>query len=1062
MHLGLWRSASGDFASANNANNNINERDSLANCENIESLSIKTTTEVAGKTQFVQEACEAVSVLGKHYVTPSEAVKQSDIQDITRYYARPRLIKSAACTTSSRSPMYVVQFSPSDLLNSYTAGGLSKLTGVYGLRFKLVVTLQVAATPFHQGVLCLNWQYAGTSAQTFLRYTESATATNLPHVRLDLSTDTMVQLEIPFMAFTDFVLKDSTDVYGTLAVNPILPIPTVTGISPPTFKVFFHLEDMEFIGVSPNATRDITPQSGVFEKEFENEAYPVSSGIASAAKTVRWIGKGIPSLSSIAGTAAWFLGKTAGAARAYGYAKPQIIEAPKRILPTVNVLEHNVDVPSQTIVVGPMASNHLKVDPRFAYTDVDEMSLSYLLEQWSQVCVGKMRTIDAHDSVLYATNVTPAHMWFRAPSALPYCNKAPPSANVTGVNSFIPSHLFFFASMFNYWRGNIRFRITFSKTKMHGGRVLLTYVPGGSFGASIVSPTTTIKGPESNSAGLQPTGHSMIIDLRDSNVFEFEVPYTGLAPYARFMESTGSFTMCVLDPLQAPSVVSDYVDFLVEVKGVDFELACPRGPQFVSHPSGTVTTQSGVVMPTYKDDVSQVVVGECITSAKQMIMMPTVSNVRMAPGVSDIDIMPWYYHPKQTPSSSALASPPPDQSWSYGGNIATCFLFARGSTDLHVYNAQDASAVYAAVFLADAVEPVIRPNAVATLPIVESADGALHARCPSYQQLMRIPTYAHNVYDTIYGAAWSPSFNSSDLTAPTQLVRYTTASPLMPTILPRLRLGYASTTGTCGFTIKRSAGDDAMLGHYIGPTPLLIYTGVPTGNRSALSVLQPSSPPAVSPASADGEDVHAQSGTVVFTAAPVSTDLNLPIIPAEPDFAGPPGPAGPAGPQGNIGPGGPIGPIGPAGDPGPAGQVGPPGPAGAQGPQGPQGPVGPAGPQGVPGATPYARYPGLAAKFSAELLTVTHAGKTWGLYSYKTAPIIVTQRPSQVMIGGIVYYGTTTDFVSGYMIANGAVTPGSWTITYVVNTWVDKSIVVDPVPDIYIRGWWAQVRDGTE
>lgn len=1053
MPRNRWRSIARVFTSADNANNNINERDALANCENIDSLSIKTTVEVAGKTQFVQEACEAVSVLGSHYVAPTEAVKQSDIQDITRYYARPRLIKTGTCSTSTRNPMYVIQFSPSFMWGNFAAGGLDKLTGVYGLRFKLVATLQVAATPFHQGVLALNWQYAASASESFLRYSNSATCTNLPHVRLDLSTDTMVQLSIPFMSFTDFVLKDSTDIYGTLAINPILPIPTVTGIAPPSYKVFFHLEDMEFVGVSPNATRDITPQSGVVEKEFEDDAYPLSSGLASLSRTVRWVGKGIPSLSSLSGTAAWFLSKTAGAARAYGYAKPQIVEPPRRILPTVNVLEHNVDVPSQTIVVGPMASNHLKVDPRFSYTDVDEMSLSYVLEQWGQVCVGKMRTIDSHDSVLYATNVTPGHMWFRAPSSLPYCNKAPPNVNVTGVNSFLPSHLFFFASMFNYWRGNIRFRFTFSKTKMHGGRVLITYVPGGGYGANLVSPTTTIKGPETNSAGLQPTGHSMIIDLRDSNVFEFEVPYTGLAPYSRFMESIGSLTMCVLDPLQAPSVVSDYIDFLVEVRGVDFELACPRGPQFVSHPSGNVTTQSGTVRPTYKDDVSQVVVGEAITSAKQMIMMPTTSNVRMAPGVYDVDIMPWYYHPKQTPSSSALAAAPPDQSWSYGGNIATCYLFARGSTDLHVYNAQDANAVYAAVFLADATEPVTRPNAVSTLPLVESADGALHARCPSYQQLMRVPTYAHNLYDTTYGAAWSPSFNSSNTTAPTQLIRYAASKPTLPVILPRLRLGYASTNGTCGFSIKRSAGDDAMLGHYIGPPPLLIYVGVPTGTRSALSELQPVHAPAPPPGIPhDAESVEPQSG--VFSAVPVQADPNLPIIPSEPDYAGPPGPPGPAGPQGAIGPGGPIGSVGPKGDAGPAGPVGPPGPIGPQGPQGAQGPVGPAGPQGLPGSSilPTINKRDVSASYVTELFKVGN----WGFWSYSgtfTYPLTV----GKTIIGAVLDPGFTTNFGSTRFDVRSDVGTNQWLVTVHINRWVDTTVVVLPASPLAVRVWYMEL-----
>lgn len=952
----------------------------MQDCEDINSLSVGANPTVAGKTTFMQEACTSVEALGAHYAKATEAHKQTDEQDITRYYARPRLIKTGTCATATRNNLYAVQFSPAYLLSSMTAGGLSKLTGVYGLRFTIVVTVQVAATPFHQGVFAINWQYAATSGDTFLRYTETSACTNLPHVRLDLATDTMAELRIPYVGIYDFVTKESLDTYGTLAINPILPVASVTGISPPTYKVFFHLEDMEFVGVAPNATRDITPQSGVVEREFENEAYPLSSATASLARTFRWISKGVPSISSMTGPPAWFLEKTAGAIRSYGYAKPQIVEAPKRVVTTTNVLEHNVDVPSQLLLVAPTASNHLKVDKRFAFTDVDEMSLAYVTSQWSQVCVGKFKTTDTHDSVLYASNVSPSCMWFRAPTSAPYCNIPPPRSNITGKNSFMPSHQFAFASMFGYWQSSFKYRFTFGKTKMHGGRVLLTFVPNNTFGPPDIPPTK-ILGPESNAAGLQPTGYSMIVDLRDSNVFEFDVPYSSVAPYCKFYESCGSISMVVLDPLQAPSVVSDYVDFLVEVKAVDMDLQRPVGPQHVSHPFGTITTQSGVVQRTFTPEVSQLVSGESINSVKQLLMMPTTTNVRMAPGSADIDIMPWFYHPRQTTSDSAGAAPPPTQSWSYGGNLATYYQFVRGSTDLHVYHAQDANAVYAAVFLSENGGYITRRPSVATAPIVESSDGALHARCPSYQQLVRLPSYSSNAYDTDTGHPWAPDFDLNGAQKPGQIIQYSNTKPWLQTILPKLRLAYESVTGTCGFTIKRSAGDDAMLGHYLGPVPMLIYNGTPTGFAAVLVELDPK----ISvPAAAPPGFIESQSGVVKIQAG-----TGFPIIPAEPDFAGPPGPSGPTGSQGPMGPAGPIGPAGPAGPTGPAGPVGGFGPQGPKGDTGSQGPVGPTGAQGPAGQTNFVNpvyYTVTLTKQGGAICTTD----TRSLYLYTGALVTIT------------------------------------------------------------------------
>jgi hypothetical protein len=184
------------------------------------------------------------------------------------------------------------------LFGTFFPNGTLRLQGVYGIRFKLVFTLQVAATPFHQGLLAMSWQYdSGVSdTTTFLRASRSETCTNLPRVRLDLSADTMVILEIPFIASTEFLPISqeslSASPYGTISINNLLPVAAVIGLASPTYKLYVHLEELELIGARAAAFSAVLPQIGKRLAPIEEEASAAkpSSMVAKVSDTVRFIG----------------------------------------------------------------------------------------------------------------------------------------------------------------------------------------------------------------------------------------------------------------------------------------------------------------------------------------------------------------------------------------------------------------------------------------------------------------------------------------------------------------------------------------------------------------------------------------------------------------------------------------------------------------------------------------------------------------------------------------------------------------------------------------------------
>ncbi|MCW4012422.1 MAG: hypothetical protein NWF07_05435, partial [Candidatus Bathyarchaeota archaeon] len=226
------------------SNDNIdNLRDELHVCSEIDSLGVNGHEET-GVTSFVQEACAAVSAPDGSYAVME---KNAELQNLNSYFSRPVSLNRSTISTN-RSVMYTKEVTAlSSLFPRFT----DRVLGAYGMRYTMVFTLQVAATPFHQGVLAMAFQYGEISLNNVIN---SVTRfTNLPHVRLDLSSETMVQLRVPFLYTHEFMpIADATGgPYGTIGVSNLTRMPSVEGMGPPTYHLFVHLEDLEFFGASP-------------------------------------------------------------------------------------------------------------------------------------------------------------------------------------------------------------------------------------------------------------------------------------------------------------------------------------------------------------------------------------------------------------------------------------------------------------------------------------------------------------------------------------------------------------------------------------------------------------------------------------------------------------------------------------------------------------------------------------------------------------------------------------------------------------------------------------------
>jgi len=817
----------------------IAERDSQETCDNIASLSVSGAPEVTGLTTMEQEACTAVDVLAAHHVESTLVESQGDIQNLTEYFSRPRLIYSAASVAGAEGRYVEAQVTNNLVFNVWFPFGASRLIGAYGAKYTMVFTLQVAASPFAQGILGISYQYGAVdNANVTGQLNRGGVAgmqTNLPHVLLDIAENTMCQLRVPFLTTTEYDDINGVVPLGTVNLITYLPVLIGTGATLPWLKLMVHLEDMQIFGAVNPESANIVMQSSKrlppVSEEFSDANKPISSSLYMAGQSLSYLAKGVPSLSSLIGPPAWAFGLASRVVRYFGYSKPTVTIPPKRMHLQSHANESNTDISSIATVVGPFASNSLAFGPNLGHTAVDEMALSFITSQYSQLCSGAFGTSTPVGTGLWASAVSPSYFWYRR-----RFTGVPPFTNIAAANlsfaatkaAFIPSHIFYVASCFRQWKGGFKLRFRFAKTKFHTGRVLVNYDPR----PVVYTPSPPVvpvaainaNGP-GGTPGPQPGAYSKIFDFKDGNSFDFDIPYVSNYPYRTFFENIGSMTMSLMDTVQAPSTVSNIIQFTVEIAGAsDFEssiLRAPAYPPVLARDISVIKYQSGKLLSTINNKAAEECIGEKIVSVKQIIQVPqwTICGVVPASSSSGNNILlPWWYG-----APNLLTAAPaswPRASFNIGSYFSRAYAFVRGSSDYHFYSLNGGVAdIYVAVSpspVDSAIQGLVGAGGAPASPLPRvintSTQVGLHVRLPAHQRVAR---YFSGIF---FGTQWG--FDLSGFAG-------------LPTNLPYAPIEYFNllfrnlSSAQVVMLGNRAAGDDATMASYIGP-PLLGLLSAPT------------------------------------------------------------------------------------------------------------------------------------------------------------------------------------------------------------------------------------------
>jgi len=438
---------------------------------------------------------------------------------------------------------------------------VDKLNYFTFLRAKLNVRLVFNATPFQQGRYWMCYSpYDTQSNRGHTGYAQNLTG--YPGVEIDLATGQPAELSVPFMCpMSHFRLTDGEGRFGKIIIAPIVELHS--GVTPDTvpFTVFAWFSDVDLVFPTKDVVDTLEAQMGDEEAKQAGPLEVISGGVASIAE----VASSVPMLSAVATPVGWIARAVQGAAAMLGLNKETSKAARTHVVNEPGQGYTHADGLDDSTVVGLQQDTGLATNFDVFGLEKDEMAIENIKSKMcavrgvAQVQLIPWTTADLPHSQIFS--------WQNSPSC---CQEI-------GSGIIAPTTLNYLASMFQFWRGGIKYRVTVAKTAFHTGRLRISYVPAKN---GVVTPNTD----EVESC------YNWILDLSKTSELSFEVPYANNVPWCKmaFLQEgdsgwnnenrTGTLLFEVLTPLKpASTAVSDQVQLtLWHAGGEDMAFAVPQ------------------------------------------------------------------------------------------------------------------------------------------------------------------------------------------------------------------------------------------------------------------------------------------------------------------------------------------------------------------------------------------------------------------------------------------------------------------------------------------------------
>jgi hypothetical protein len=378
--------------------------------------------------------------------------------------------------------------------------------------------------------------------------------TQLPHVEIDLNSQTEVELYLPWVNHWSGVPVGEI-VNGSFFgdpwvyfLYPYYPLITTAGVATASYSIFISYENVK-LGYPAVPQMAIDP---IAAEQKSAKVGPVSSFLSRVTNSFNIIAE-IPLLTTLAAPTAWGADVLRRAANVWGWSSPSNLEPLARVRPEPFSYMASGDAVNNANPMSLFSRNHVKILPGFSSTNADELAIDYIKSIPAWISTFNWTTNDAAGTLLAAVNIDPNYST---------------TTNDSGGVLYSYPPVCWISNMFRYWRGSLTYKLKFVSTMFHSGRIMIVHHPFYAVG---------------NNHGVVPSlatsayCYREIVDLRERKEVVFTIPYVNMEPWqAICMGGLGQWHVIVLDPLVAPATVSGTVPIIAEMcGGPDFEVSVP-------------------------------------------------------------------------------------------------------------------------------------------------------------------------------------------------------------------------------------------------------------------------------------------------------------------------------------------------------------------------------------------------------------------------------------------------------------------------------------------------------
>lgn len=598
------------------------------------------------------------------------------MQGITQFLQKPILITNFNFGVTNLRDDQLTYF---DILPALRDNPIwfDKIKGAAHVRGTAIVTLQANPAPYNAGGLIMSFIPNYADNPTFHTGRNFLTArTQLPHIKMDISTTKEITMEIPYTAPTKYCnITNSEYDWGRVFVNVMSPFRTGAG-TPTSIPISMWLSFENF-----ETEVAIVPQGGVrkgqrgrvsaYDKTpSEQELGPVSR-VLGAVSTIAKTLSGVPLLAPLTGPVAWFTNVAAGVATSFGWSKPLLDDAGNRMVQVTHYGAPNCNGKDLSQSLALFADSKVRVMSGLGREDVDEMSINFL------------KTIPAYQSfITLDVNDSAGQLLYSQPVAPGFFSSLATLTNDTATEQVLRcSPISFLARMFKLWRGSLNCRMHIYKTQFHSGRIIVSFVPGPPAAPPSVQQTSYL--------------HRAIIDLNEGNEACFSFPYTNTKDYIDTASPSGTVYIHVLNPLRAPESVATTVDMTFEwFGGDDLEFQMPRikytqpivaqmggeNGEATNAPDNLVCESIGhSTLQSEVQGASQYCIGEHVTSLLQLLKRYTAFYIFTDDTPVDDDILKFYPYSIAPQILLTGGRTEPDPGGDYLSLFASLYQYSRGS-----------------------------------------------------------------------------------------------------------------------------------------------------------------------------------------------------------------------------------------------------------------------------------------------------------------------------------------------------------------------------------------------